>query len=208
MKNNNRSLIELFKKLKIAPNSYFLYIEALTHSSYHNDNHLDYDYERLEFLGDQVISFVVCEYLYNKNPKLSVGQMSKDKIVIVQAKSEVIAANKLSIIAQTGNAEYLSVVEQNPVLSNIKVTTLNNTPGLEVYNVSIWGEDIPMTKADATKFTVAIEQYQQIKNYHKAGGQANERMENALVKICKDIAETTGYSIESVATQLGNDIEE
>ena len=83
MKNNNRSLIELFKKLKIAPNSYFLYIEALTHSSYHNDNHLDYDYERLEFLGDQVISFVVCEYLYNKNPKLSVGQMSKDKIVIV-----------------------------------------------------------------------------------------------------------------------------
>ena len=127
---------------------------------------------------------------------------------LVMNNPEVIAANKLSIIAQTGNSEYLSVVEQNPVLSNIKVTTLNNTPGLEVYNVSIWGEDIPMTKADATKFTVAIEQYQQIKNYHKAGGQANERMESALVKICKDIAETTGYSIESVATQLGNDIEE
>ncbi len=97
MENNNRSLIELFKKLKITPNSYFLYLEALTHSSYHNDNHLDYDYERLEFLGDQVISFVVCEYLYNKNPKLSVGEMSKDKIVIVQAKSEVIAANKLNL---------------------------------------------------------------------------------------------------------------
>ena len=45
----------------------------------------------------KVISFVVCEYLYNKNPKLSVGQMSKDKIVIVQAKSEVIAANKLNL---------------------------------------------------------------------------------------------------------------
>lgn len=127
---------------------------------------------------------------------------------LVMNNPEVIAANKLSIIAQTGNAEYLSVAEQNPVLSNVKVTTLNNTPGLEVYNVSIWGEDIPMTKADATKFAVAIEQYQQIKNYHKAGGQTNERMENALVKICKDIAETTGYSIESVATQLGNDIEE
>ena len=127
---------------------------------------------------------------------------------LVMNNPESIATNKLSIIAQTGSTEYLSVVEQNPVLSNVKVTTLNNTPGLEVYNVSIWGEDIPMTRADATKFTVAIEQYQQIKNYHKAGGQTNERMENALIKICKDIAETTGYSIESVATQLGNDIEE
>ncbi len=127
---------------------------------------------------------------------------------LVMNNPETIAANKLSIIAQTGTSEYLSVAEQNPVLSNIKVTTLNNTPGLEVYNVSIWGEDIPMTKADATKFTVAIEQYQQIKNYHKVGGQTNERMENALVKICKDIAETTGYSVEVVAAQLGNDIEE
>ena len=127
---------------------------------------------------------------------------------LVMNNPETIAANKLSIIAQTGSSEYLSVTEQNPILSNVKITTLNNTPGLEVYNVSIWGEDIPMTKADATKFAVAIEQYQQIKNYHKAGGQTNERMENALVKICKDIAETTGYSIESVATQLGNDIEE
>lgn len=33
-------------------------------------------------------------------------------------------------------------------------------------------------------------------------------MKNALAKICKDIAETTGYSVEAVATQLGNDIEE
>lgn len=127
---------------------------------------------------------------------------------LVMNNPEVIAANKLSIIAQTGSTEYLSVAEQNPVLNNVKVTTLNNTPGLEVYNVAIWGEDIPMTKADATKFTVAIEQYQQIKDYYQAGGQVNERMKNALAKICKDIAETTGYSVEAVATQLGNDIEE
>lgn len=127
---------------------------------------------------------------------------------LVMNNPETIAANKLSIIAQTGTTEYLSVAEQNPVLNNVKVITLNNTPGLEVYNVAIWGEDIPMTKADATKFTVAIEQYQQIKDYYQAGGQVNERMKNALAKICKDIAETTGYSIEAVATQLGNDIEE
>ena len=57
---NNKALIELFKNLKIIPKSYFLYIEAITHASYHNDNHLTYDYERLEFLGDHVISLVIC----------------------------------------------------------------------------------------------------------------------------------------------------
>ena len=127
---------------------------------------------------------------------------------LVMNNPETIAANKLSIIGQTGTTEYLSVAEQNPVLSNIKITVLNNTPGLETYNVTMWGEDIPMTKAKATRFIVAIEQYQQIKNYHKAGGQTNERMENALAKICKDIEETTGFYIDSIASELGKDIEE
>ena len=94
---NNKLLIELFKSLKITPRNYFLYIEAITHASYNNDNHLTYDYERLEFLGDQVISLVICEYLYNIKPKLKVGQMSKDKVLIVQAKSEVMAAKKLHL---------------------------------------------------------------------------------------------------------------
>ena len=127
---------------------------------------------------------------------------------LVMSNPETIAANKLAIMAQTGTSEYLSVSEENPVLNNVKVSPINNIPGLEVYNVSIWGEDISMTKEDATKFTIAIEQYQQIKDYYQAGGEANERMQNALAKICKDIAQTTGYSVEAVATQLGNDIEE
>lgn len=127
---------------------------------------------------------------------------------LVMTDPQSIAANKLSVIAQTGSSEYLSVVEQNPILSNVKVEPLSNIAGLETYNVSIWGDTIPMTKDDATKFTVAIEQYQQIKNYYQTGGEVNERMQNALSNICNTIAKTTGYSIESVATQLGNDIEE
>ena len=127
---------------------------------------------------------------------------------LVMTDPQSIATNKLSVIAQTGSSEYLSVVEQNPILSNVKVEPLSNIAGLETYNVSIWGDTIPMAKDDATKFTVAIEQYQQIKNYYQAGGEVNERMQNALSNICNTIAKTTGYSIESVATQLGNDIEE
>ena len=127
---------------------------------------------------------------------------------LVMTDPQSIASNKLSVIAQTGSSEYLSVVEQNPILSNVKIEPLSNIAGLETYNISIWDDTIPMTKDDATKFTVAIEQYQQIKNYYQAGGEVNERMQNALSSICNTIAKTTGYSIESVAIQLGNDIEE
>ena len=41
-----------------------LLLEALTHSSYANNHHLE-DYERLEFLGDAVLDLVMADYLYN-----------------------------------------------------------------------------------------------------------------------------------------------
>ena len=52
---DNRKITELLGHLGITPKSYSLYLEALTHPSYANDNHLPYNYERLEYLGDSVI---------------------------------------------------------------------------------------------------------------------------------------------------------
>ncbi len=37
------------------PKNLSIYIEALTHKSYANENNLNYNYERLEFLGDAAI---------------------------------------------------------------------------------------------------------------------------------------------------------
>ena len=87
----------LFKKINISPKKYSLYYEALTHSSYSNENHLNYNYERLEFLGDAIISYYVTNYLFNVKPELKVGDMSKKKIIIVQSKSEIFAAKKLNL---------------------------------------------------------------------------------------------------------------
>ena len=50
---------------------------ALTHSSYANENRCS-DYERLEFLGDSVLSMLMSEYYY-KNTDLKEGQMSKER---------------------------------------------------------------------------------------------------------------------------------
>lgn len=53
-----------------------LFIRAFTHSSYVNEKKEGEDYERLEFLGDKILDFVISEYLYVNN-HFSEGEMTK-----------------------------------------------------------------------------------------------------------------------------------
>lgn len=65
-----------------------LYKEALTHPSYTNEN-LGEHYERLEFLGDAILGFLVSEYIYT-NKSLTEGEMTKlrAKYVCTKANAE------------------------------------------------------------------------------------------------------------------------
>ncbi|MGB3138283.1 MAG: ribonuclease III [Nodosilinea sp.] len=52
--------------------------QALTHSSYANEHPSEGpDYERLEFLGDSILEFVVRDLLFVQHPTLDEGEMSK-----------------------------------------------------------------------------------------------------------------------------------
>ncbi|GBB98037.1 hypothetical protein RclHR1_03120022 [Rhizophagus clarus] len=67
-----------------------LRIEALTHKSYAHENPMSgYHNERLEFLGDSVISFVVADYLHDKFKEYKEGQLStlRAKLVCKQTLS-------------------------------------------------------------------------------------------------------------------------
>lgn len=55
--------------------------EALTHASVADDR-LQSN-ERMEFLGDAILGFVVCEYLYGKYPDLLEGDLTKIKSAVV-----------------------------------------------------------------------------------------------------------------------------
>lgn len=59
--------------------------EALTHSSYANEMRGDKikNNERLEFLGDSVLSIVVSQYLFENYPKLPEGELTKIRAKIV-----------------------------------------------------------------------------------------------------------------------------
>lgn len=94
--NPNSNIKDLLKKLKIKPNDINLYIEALTHSSYSNENNLKINYQRLEFLGDAVLNKLVAVFLYSMSSD-DEGKMTKDRISIIQAKTLVRASCELNL---------------------------------------------------------------------------------------------------------------
>ena len=71
--------------------------QALTHTSYVNEEHpgVTQDNERLEFLGDAVINFVVSDYIYHLEPELDEGKLAKLKAVVV---SESVLARQAKLI--------------------------------------------------------------------------------------------------------------
>ncbi len=57
---------------------------ALTHTSYANEaKHRLPNNERLEFLGDSVLSFVVAEYLFTTGKKLPEGELTRRRAALV-----------------------------------------------------------------------------------------------------------------------------
>lgn len=68
--------MKILDELKVIPNDINLFETAFTHTSYCNENKNVESYERLEFLGDKILDFIVSEYLY-KNRHIFEGEMTK-----------------------------------------------------------------------------------------------------------------------------------
>ncbi len=78
---------DLQKRLGYKFNNEALLENALTHSSYANETHPAYgSNERLEFLGDAVLSVIVADYIY-KNFKMPEGELTKLRASLVCEKS-------------------------------------------------------------------------------------------------------------------------
>lgn len=65
-------------------NDYRLYSRALTHRSYINEHpEALEDNERLEFLGDAVLDFLVGAWLYNRFPEMAEGSLTRLRAALV-----------------------------------------------------------------------------------------------------------------------------
>lgn len=108
-KQRKEELLQFLDTLKLYPDSVTLINQAFIHKSFSNEKDCGKDYERLEFLGDSLIGFVVSYSLYRRHPNLAEGSLSKLKSVIV---SRVYLAQ---IARELGFGEYvlLSRGEEN-----------------------------------------------------------------------------------------------
>jgi len=73
--------------------------QALVHRSFINENPESAlaSNERLEFLGDAVLGFVVAEYLYGAFPELSEGHLTQLRSAVVRMESLAKLARSLSL---------------------------------------------------------------------------------------------------------------
>lgn len=82
--NSIESPEELAVRLHLPFNNWMLLSRALTHRSYLNE-HSDAleDNERLEFLGDAVMDFIVGAWLYNRYPEMAEGDLTRMRSALV-----------------------------------------------------------------------------------------------------------------------------
>lgn len=77
-----------------------LLINALTHSSYLNENRNEsgiQDYERLEFLGDAVLELVSSTFLYERYPGRPEGELSRMRASLVCEEALSVCAGELGL---------------------------------------------------------------------------------------------------------------
>ncbi len=87
------------QSLGVSFNQPELLTQALTHSSYANENPsiAPVSNERLEFLGDAVLGLVVGERLYRDYPELSEGQMTKLRAHLVKQETLAVVAKGIGL---------------------------------------------------------------------------------------------------------------
>jgi ribonuclease-3 len=70
---------------------------ALTHKSYANENRVPAHNERLEFLGDAVLGFVISEHLMNTCPESTEGDLSRLRASIVSEPALAAIARQIGL---------------------------------------------------------------------------------------------------------------
>jgi ribonuclease-3 len=82
------SPLEFAQRNGLTFNDPLLLIRALTHRSYVNEHpEAIEDNERLEFLGDAVLDFLVGAWLYNRFPELSEGSLTRLRSALVRTET-------------------------------------------------------------------------------------------------------------------------
>ncbi len=94
-----RPIKELLDKMGLKAKDESLYVQALTHSSHNGTSSSlkHFDYERLEFLGDSIIGFVVGQLCYRLHPEMRQGDLSVLKSQFIRTEFEAELASEIGL---------------------------------------------------------------------------------------------------------------
>ena len=118
---NSTQLQEFQKRINYGFKNQNLLMLAFTHSSYSNEHRLgrlEYN-ERLEFLGDAALEFIISKYIYKRFPNMPEGELSKLRASVVcegslAKKAKEIGFGKLLLLGKgeelTGGRDRASIL--------------------------------------------------------------------------------------------------
>ena len=110
---------DLAKRLDLPFTDVMLLSRALTHRSYVNE-HPDAieDNERLEFLGDAVLDFVVGAWLYNHFPEMAEGDLTRMRSALVHTEQLAEFARDINLgnAMRLGHGEIQAGGRERPAL--------------------------------------------------------------------------------------------
>ena len=108
-------MTEIEKKIGYEFKNNLLLKNALTHSSYANENHTRNN-ERLEFLGDSILSVIISENIFNRMESVDEGDLSKFRATLVceQSLFEVSKKIGLSELIFLGKGEEITGGRKRP----------------------------------------------------------------------------------------------
>lgn len=114
--------IEHFKNYISSDKSDEYLVKALRHSSLGQQN-----YERLEFLGDRILSLSIAELLFKKFPNEKEGDLAKRHTALVQGETLAIMARRISLpdFVQMSEAErQAGGVDNDNILADVMEATI------------------------------------------------------------------------------------
>lgn len=109
------AMTETEKKIGYKFKDKMLLNTALTHSSYANEKRIKSN-ERLEFLGDSVLSIIISDYIFHRMKNVDEGDLSKFRATLVCEGSlaEVSKKIKLSELVMLGKGEEITGGRNRP----------------------------------------------------------------------------------------------
>jgi ribonuclease-3 len=110
MRSEKNPANSFLQHIEISFNNQELMNMALTHPSYSQERSSSYNNQRMEFLGDAVLNFVVAEYLYNTFAHKAEGELTKirARVVCENALNDVANLLNLGEYVRLGKGEEMS----------------------------------------------------------------------------------------------------